>query len=185
MSERGASSTPSRSVRPKRGREHWPRPPTGPLPGGSEPPAGEVTTGWEAGAYVTDLYHKHAVHARRAALAVPANGDDAADVVHTVFLRLFETLTDPPARPIGRRYIVTSARNRALNVLRARERLEQLDEAGTYADKELLPDRLVEQGEIRAALEEEIALLPRRCRAVAELRFLQGRSQSEIAAELI
>jgi membrane fusion protein, multidrug efflux system len=70
--------------------------------------------------------------------------------------------------------------------LRARSR------ATSAAPSEPLPDTLpapaipdpVERAELRRLVEEEIARLPGRCRAAAELRYLDGRTTAEAAAAL-
>ncbi|GAA2697260.1 MULTISPECIES: sigma-70 family RNA polymerase sigma factor [Actinosynnema] len=112
---------------------------------------------------------------------------DGADVNQVVWLRLVEQigrLRDPAALP---GWIVTTARNECLRVLRAQQRLlpfDPADEESAVADGEDLDARLVDAERLQA-LRDGFGALPEQCRRLlARLLADPPPSYAALGAEL-
>lgn len=108
--------------------------------------------------------------------------DDAREVVHQVFIKLWERRHEIDLSTSLKSYLFTAVNNRSLNVIRDRkkysseelpERMEQWDVSAELESAEL-------EEKIRAA----IGTLPDRCREVFELSRFNGMSYGEIAKQL-
>jgi RNA polymerase sigma-70 factor (ECF subfamily) len=131
--------------------------------------------------------HRYAHHMLR-------SREEAEDVVHDVFLRVWDQRErlDPACNV--RAYLHAAARNRALDCLR-RRRLEQRwrrddppspdEERGTVdAGGEGDAESAIEAGEVTEAIRRAVEALPPRQRQVIVLRWRRQMSYAEIAAEL-
>ncbi|MDR4477105.1 MAG: RNA polymerase sigma factor [Nitrospira sp.] len=112
---------------------------------------------------------------------------EAADVVQEVFARLF-ALENPDLIRQPRAFLYRIARNLALDSKRkssVRNRflidLGELEDAPSAGP---LPDHLVEGSQLRRALDQTIADMPRRRRDVFVLYRFAGMKQTEIAEKL-
>jgi RNA polymerase sigma-70 factor (ECF subfamily) len=112
---------------------------------------------------------------------------DIDDVVQESFVRLLRVQeTGPLANP--RAFLFVSARNFALNQLRAlrRERRDVSAEVDLVADAVGtfgIPESLAHEEDLRL-LVEAIQGLPARCREIITLRRIYGLTQKEVAAHL-
>jgi RNA polymerase sigma-70 factor (ECF subfamily) len=133
--------------------------------------------------------HLKAVHA--AALAITGEGSDAEDVVQDAFVIALERLDDCQPSEKFRPWLLTIARNRALDLLRRNRvrRYEPLD-ATENAPGQVAsapspsPLRHTELADTRAHLEAAIATLTPVRREVLLLYDLEGWSHAEIAEHL-
>jgi RNA polymerase sigma-70 factor, ECF subfamily len=138
---------------------------------------------------IFEAYHTGLVRFATAHLRKP---EEAEDVVHDIFLRLW----DEPALLQGvrsvRTYLFTAVRNRVIDVLRRQKtRRRWLDpwSAAVVADRSRIaevPDPSAsadptELSELDAAIRDAIAALPERCRASFLLCRDQGLSYAEAA----
>jgi RNA polymerase sigma-70 factor (family 1) len=110
----------------------------------------------------------------------------AEDLVHDLFLHLWETRGERDAVRLTRPYLFVAARNRALKSLRhrrvvdawiARVAAEAIPEASS-------PEEIVLRRELERAAERAIGELPERCREVFLLRRRDHLSYDEIAVRL-
>lgn len=109
--------------------------------------------------------------------------DSAKEIVHTVFISLWEkreTINfDIPIRS----YLYTAVHNKSLNYLRNNEKFYK----GDFSEIEILTegneDKMVD-AEIEARISEAINSLPPRCSEVFKLSRLEGKKYREIALEL-
>jgi RNA polymerase sigma-70 factor (ECF subfamily) len=118
------------------------------------------------------------------ALRLVGSGEAAQDVVHDLFLHLWDTRGPHDTTRLTKPYLYTAVRNRALKYLRHRrvaaawiERASR--EQTPTADS---PSDLYLQRELEDAVDRAIAELPMRCREIFLLRRRDQLSYDEIAA---
>ena len=121
--------------------------------------------------------------------------EEAEDVVHDIFLRLWNEPTLLQGARSARTYLLTAVRNRVIDVLR-RRKLERrwIDTENAWSGSDQariaeIPDPTgsvdrSELSELDVAIRDAIAQLPERCRAVFLLCRDQGLSYAE-AAEVL
>ncbi|MFZ5940111.1 MAG: RNA polymerase sigma-70 factor [Bacteroidota bacterium] len=109
--------------------------------------------------------------------------DDAREVVHQVFINLWERRSEIDFSEPLKSYLFTSVYNRSLNVIRDRKKLSREDRIPDRADESELSSR-IETTELEQRIGESIAALPEKCREVFELSRFGGLKYSEIAAQL-
>jgi RNA polymerase sigma-70 factor (ECF subfamily) len=112
--------------------------------------------------------------------------DAAKDLVHEVFINLWEKRdeldTDKPLKS----YLYTAVHNRSLNYLRDHRRFVRQDlPAGTPQLMELIESKdHLEQEELMSEIRESLASLPEKCREIFLLNRFDGLKYREIAEEL-
>lgn len=138
---------------------------------------------------VEQLFELHADRLRRYVYRFTRSWETAQDLVHDVFLRLwdkrddFATVTDPEG------YLYAAARNRALTWLRQRRLEDQWHQqyaapdvnGGRVAPPD--PAQLLLKAEMAAALQRAVDGLPERQREVLMLQW-KGRSYQQIGSLL-
>jgi RNA polymerase sigma-70 factor (ECF subfamily) len=114
------------------------------------------------------------------------SAEAAQDLVQDLFLRLWDSRGPRDANRLTRPYLYVAAKNRALKYLRhrrvvaawiARAACEETPPSDT-------PEDLCLRGELDEALQQAIAELPPRCRAIFMLRRREQLSYREIAVRL-
>ncbi len=141
-----------------------------------------------------ELVHRHLSAAHSAALAVLGSSADAEDVSQDAFLTALERLDDCRPAEKFRPWLLTIARNRAIDVrrrrqVRAAEPLDSAEAAGAISDEGAGtaipgPLRHTEQADIRTHLMAAIESLTDVRREVLLLHDLEGWTHPEIAAHL-
>ena len=108
--------------------------------------------------------------------------DDAREVVHKVFIALWEKREEIDLAKSLKSYLFTSVHNRSLNVLRDRKKFsgEELPEVAGDWDV----STQIESMELEEKIREAIQSLPEKCRQVFELNRFEGLKYSEIAEKL-
>lgn len=108
--------------------------------------------------------------------------DDAREVVHNVFIALWEKREEIDLTTSLKSYLFTSVHNRSLNVLRDRKKFadEELPEVAGDWDV----STQIESMELEEKIMEAIHTLPEKCRRVFELNRFEGLKYSEIAQQL-
>jgi len=120
-----------------------------------------------------------------AAYRVLGNGEDAADVAQSVFLRVAERLDEFDAQRRFFSWIYRIAINEALNVLRRNGHEEPLEEADEVAGAESLdPERRARDAELAGRVQGALMSLRLDDRIVITLRHFSGCSYGEIASIL-
>ena len=132
------------------------------------------------------LYEEYHRQALGLALRVLGNMGEAEEVVQEAFLAAWRAgHTYDPSRGSTRTWILTLVRNRAIDVVRARQRrpVQPLDEHLDPPDSSDVPfQAALNVDAARAA--EALYKLPPEQRAVIELAYSSGLSHTEIAARL-
>jgi RNA polymerase sigma-70 factor (ECF subfamily) len=132
------------------------------------------------------LYEEYHRQALGLALRVLGNLGEAEEVVQEAFLAVWRSgHTYDPARGSTRTWILTLVRNRAIDVVRARQRrpVQPLDETFDPPDSADVPLQAALNVDA-ARVAEALYMLPPEQRAVIELAYSSGLSHTEIAARL-
>jgi len=108
--------------------------------------------------------------------------DDAREVVHQVFINLWEKRAEVDLSSSLKSYLFTSVHNRSLNVIRDRKKFssEEVPEVAGEWDV----SAQIESMELEEKIRESIASLPEKCREIFELNRFSGLKYSEIASQL-
>jgi len=108
--------------------------------------------------------------------------DDAREVVHQVFINLWEKRREIDLSTSLKSYLFTSVNNRSLNVIRDRKKFSsgEVPELAGEWDVSTQIEAMELEEKIRAAIES----LPERCREIFELNRFDGLKYSEIALQL-
>ncbi len=108
--------------------------------------------------------------------------DSAKNLVHEVFIQLWEKFDALPPDTNYKSYCYTSVRNRCLNYIRDRKKFVMLENVAE--DRRTALDSGVETAELQEKIDTAIASLPEKCRLIFELNRMEGLKYAEIAARL-
>jgi RNA polymerase sigma-70 factor (ECF subfamily) len=108
--------------------------------------------------------------------------DDAREVVHQVFIKLWEKRNEIDLSTSLKSYLFTSVHNRSLNVIRDRKKFssEEVPENAGEWDVSAQIEAMELEEKIREAIED----LPEKCREIFELNRFNGLRYNEIAEQL-
>ena len=157
-----------------------PLPPLQPLPHRVARATPQSSHSWES------AFQAHYVELCEYVLRFVGSAEAAQDLVQDLFLRLWDSRGPRDASRLTRPYLYVAARNRALKYLRhrrvvaawiARAASEEIPPSDT-------PEDLCLRGELDEAVQQAIAQLPARCRAIFVLRRREQLSYREIATRL-
>ena len=131
------------------------------------------------------LYDAHASRAMAVALRILSSRADAEEVVQETFVELWKRAAQfDSARGDGLSWILTIARTRAIDRLRARNtatRIALVASAQPVAPAGAVPLELVEQRQDRERVAEALSGLPAEQRGALELAYYEGLTHREIA----
>ena len=124
------------------------------------------------------LYDRHAALLLAVLTRVLGDAPEAEDVLHEVFLEVWEHAADfDESRGSVRAWLVTRARSRGLDRLRALGRARQLSRDPADKESALLP-----MPEAMLSVRRALSQLAPELRTLLELGYFQGMSSTEIAA---
>ncbi len=133
-----------------------------------------------------EIYHKYWVVLYMHALKMLRDEDDARDIIQEVFTSLWQKRDsiNPDTNLAGFLFITT--KNKVLDLIaRKQVRINYLESLAAFAEansNQILEH--IEEKEIMAALESEIAQLPAKMKHIFEMRIYQHFTYKEIANEL-
>jgi RNA polymerase sigma-70 factor (ECF subfamily) len=110
------------------------------------------------------------------------NEDDAREVVHQVFIKLWERRNEIDLSTPLKSYLFTAVNNRSLNMIRDRKKF--VDAEVPEANSEWDVSAQIEGMELEERIRGAIARLPERCRVIFELSRFEGLSYGDIAKQL-
>lgn len=130
---------------------------------------------------IEKLFKAHYQQMYRLAKALLHDDDSARDIVHDVFEKLLYSKNDTKVSPS---YLLSSVRNRALNMIRNKgihDRILNLYfcEIEEYDTEDWPDDEII--AEIYQIIKEELTT---QCRRIMELRFIEGLKFSDVADTL-
>jgi len=108
--------------------------------------------------------------------------DDAREVVHTVFINLWEKREEIDLSRSLKSYLFTSVHNRSLNVVRERKKFSSEEVPDLAGEWDVSVQ--IESMELEEKIRETIDTLPEKCRQIFELNRFEGLKYSEIAEQL-
>jgi len=127
------------------------------------------------------LVDRYFATVRLVALAKTGNAADAEDVAQETFIKAYETLGVLRNRERLAPWLVSIARNRAITLVRRRER-ERRHAAGMRMDPRVYPDH--EKRETLDAVARQVEALPDNLREVVLLHYFEGLKCREIGERL-
>jgi RNA polymerase sigma-70 factor (ECF subfamily) len=108
--------------------------------------------------------------------------DEARNLVHEVFITVWEKFDTLPPDTNYKSYLFTSVRNRCLNYLRDKKNHLPLEKMAESKFSEI--NTQLETAELEKEIEMAINSLPEKCRQVFELNRMEGLKYAEIAEKL-
>ncbi len=112
--------------------------------------------------------------------------DTSKEIVHAVFIKIWENRLDFDWEKPAKSYLFTSVYNRSMNVIRDNKKFvaptgaegnERIPEKGEFED-------ILETAELESRIQRALDKLPEKCREVFELNRFQGKKYTEIAEHL-
>jgi RNA polymerase sigma-70 factor, ECF subfamily len=141
-----------------------------------------------------ELIRRHSRLVYRALAAILGNQDRAQDAMQDVMLSAYEHIAGFQSRSKFSTWLVSIARNKAIEYLRKRKNEVSLDESASGEDQDFRPRELRDwvdnpeqaysRQEIRQLIEKGIMSLPAKYRMVVMLRDIEHMSIEEIARQL-
>jgi RNA polymerase sigma-70 factor, ECF subfamily len=141
-----------------------------------------------------DLVRRHTQLVYRTLLAILGNPADAQDAMQDTLLSAFKHISGFQGRAKFSTWLVSIARNTALQRLRTRKNVESLDESEYGEDEDFRPrqvrawqdnpEQCFSKSEIRQLVEKGILALPPKFRVVVMLRDIEQLSTDEVARQL-
>jgi RNA polymerase sigma-70 factor, ECF subfamily len=141
-----------------------------------------------------ELTRRHTQLIYRALIAILGDAADAQDAMQDTLLSAFKHIDDFQGRSKFSTWLVSIARNAALQRLRGRRNMESLDRSETEEERGFRPRQIAawqenpEQShsrtEIRRLVEEGLLQLPAKYRVIVVLRDIEQLSTDEVARQL-
>ncbi|MEA1886506.1 MAG: RNA polymerase sigma-70 factor [Bacteroidota bacterium] len=133
--------------------------------------------------FFEEIFKKYFVALTYYALKLVNDHDSAKDIVHQVFINIWEKRGNINLDQPIRSYLYTSVHNRCMNYIRDNGRFHPDDVSDTEIHYRVGPEEpdLLEQQETEARIAQAIAKLPQRCGEVFRLKRFENKKYSEIA----
>lgn len=108
--------------------------------------------------------------------------DDAKNLVHEVYIALWEKYDDMEVNSNFKSYLYTAVRNRCLNAIRDRKKVVELNVVDK--EKQVQESDDLEVNELAAEIDFAINSLPEKCRMVFEMSRKEELKYAEIAEKM-
>ena len=135
------------------------------------------------------MIRRHSSRVYRTVLVILGNPADAQDAMQDAFLKAFRHISEFQGRSRFSTWLLSIARNTALQYLRERENVESLDEDGDIGGDEFRPrqvhawqhdpERLYSQAEFRELVEKGVMRIPAKYRVVLMLHDIEQLSTQD------
>jgi len=140
------------------------------------------------------LIRRHSRGVYRTLMAILGDAEEAQDAMQDAFLSAFKHIAGFQGRSKFATWLVSIARNTALQRLRDQKNMESLDDGAFEGEEEFRPrqvrawqdnpEQLYSKTETRQLVERGIVRLPAKYRVVIMLRDIEQLSTEEVAQEL-
>ena len=110
--------------------------------------------------------------------------DTSKEVVHAVFVRIWENRNNFEFDKPAKSYLFTSVYNRSINQIRDQKKFDNSNELEKAIENEGGFYDVLETAELEAKINNSILKLPDKCRKVFEMNRYEGKKYQEIANEL-
>lgn len=141
-----------------------------------------------------ELVRRNSQMIYRALVAILGDASDAQDAMQDTLLSAFRHIGGFQGRSKFSTWLVSIARNAALQRLRSRRNIESLDESDTAEDRDFRPRQVVawqetpeqshSKAEMRELVEKGLLRLPPKYRVIVMLRDIEQLSTDEVARQL-
>jgi RNA polymerase sigma-70 factor (ECF subfamily) len=141
-----------------------------------------------------ELVRRHTRLIYRALIAILGDAEDAQDAMQDTLLSAFKHIGGFEGRSKFSTWLVTIARNAALQRLRSRKNTESLDQSDPDDDRNFRPRQIAaweenpeqnhSRAEMRWLVEKGLLLLPAKYRVIVMLRDIEQLSTDEVARQL-
>jgi RNA polymerase sigma-70 factor, ECF subfamily len=108
--------------------------------------------------------------------------DDAKNLVHEVFVSVWEKFESLPDDTNYKSYLYTAVRNKSLNFIRDTKKHIALDDMNS--EEPMVENLVMETAELEKEIEIALQSLPEKCREVFEMNRQEGLKYAEIAQKL-
>lgn len=108
--------------------------------------------------------------------------DAAKNLVHEVFIQVWEKFDSLPEDTNYKSYCYTAVRNRCLNYIRDKKKFVMLENVAENHLTEI--NSALETFELEQKIEAAIASLPEKCRMIFELNRIEGLKYAQIAEKM-
>jgi RNA polymerase sigma-70 factor (ECF subfamily) len=108
--------------------------------------------------------------------------DEAKNIVHDVFITVWEKFEQLPSDTNYRSYLYTAVRNRSLNYIRDKKKHVVLEKLQEHEPAEI--NTTLESSELEREIELAIESLPEKCRMVFEMHRFEGFKYAQIAEKM-
>ena len=108
--------------------------------------------------------------------------DSAKNLVHEVFIQVWEKFDTLPPDTNHKSYLYTAVRNRCLNHIRDNKKFLMIENVAEHQLVEVNSN--METAELERKIESAIASLPEKCRQIFELNRIEGLKYAQIAEKL-
>jgi len=129
-----------------------------------------------------ELFRKYFPSLMAFSRRILGNEEDAREVVHQVFVNLWEKRSDIDLSTSLKSYLFTSVNNRSLNMIRDRKKFSSEEVPESAGDWDVSAQ--IESMELEEKIRGAIDSLPEKCREIFELNRFEGLKYSEIANKL-
>lgn len=116
------------------------------------------------------------------ALKFTGDLDSAKNLVHEVFIQVWEKFETLPSDTNYKSYCYTAVRNKCLNHIRDKKKFVMIENVAAHQMTEL--NTTMETSELALKIEAAIASLPEKCRMVFELNRIEGLKYAQIAEKM-
>lgn len=116
------------------------------------------------------------------AIKFTGDRDDAKNLVHEVFIQLWQRFDSLPEGTNYKSYCYTAVRNKCLNYVRDRKKFVSIENVTEQQLTEV--NTKLETSELGQRIEAAIASLPEKCRTIFELNRIEGQKYAQIADKL-
>ena len=129
-----------------------------------------------------ELFRTHFIGLTYFARKIVEDMDGAKDIVHQVYINLWEKKNEIDLGTPLKSYLYTSVRNRCMNYIRDRKKFStnEIPEIEESIDSE----NVLEYKETEARIQQAINELPEKCREIFLMNRYDGLRYNEVAAEL-
>jgi RNA polymerase sigma-70 factor, ECF subfamily len=141
-----------------------------------------------------ELVRRHSKSIYRTLIAILGDPNDAQDAMQDVLLSAFKHIGRFQGHSTFSTWLVSIARNTAIQRLRGRKNFESLDEGDCEDDGDFRPrqvrdwkdnpEQCYSKSEIRQLVQRGVLELPAKCRVVVMLRDIEQLSTNEVARQL-
>ena len=108
--------------------------------------------------------------------------DAAKNLVHEVFIQVWEKFDSLPEDTHYKSYCYTAVRNKCLNYIRDKKKFVAIENVAEHQLTEI--NSTLETSELEQKIEAAIASLPEKCRMVFEMNRIEGLKYAEIAEKM-